>query len=69
MQEIPAAKMLTSIYFFHPDYTVGTGIQPAQLSLAGSSAFCRITAGGESHPAPKLCTHCRFTDLTCQDGI
>ena len=69
MQEIPAAKMLTSIYFFHPDYTVGTGIQPAQLLLAGSSAFCRITAGGESHPAPKLCTYCRFATLTCQDGI
>jgi len=69
MQEIPAAKMLTSIYFFHPDYTVGTGIQPAQLLLAGSSAFCRITAGGESHPAPKLCTYCRFANLTCQDGI
>jgi len=69
MQEIPAAKMLASIYFFHPDYTVGTGIQPAQLSLAGSSTLCRFTAGGESYPAPKLCTYCRFANLTCQDGI
>ena len=23
--------MLTSLYFFHPDYTVGTGIKPVQL--------------------------------------
>ena len=46
--------MLISLYFFHPDYTVGTGISPAQLLLAGSSASCRITAGGELRPAPKL---------------
>ena len=33
--------------FFHPDYTVGTGISPVQLALAD------FTAGRESHPAPK----------------
>ena len=35
------------VIFFHPDYTVGTGIEPVQLALAG------YTAGGESHPALK----------------
>jgi hypothetical protein len=61
--------MLISLYFFHPDYTVGTGISPAQLLHAGSSASCRITAGGESHPAPKLWNKYRSGNLTCQDGI
>ena len=69
MQKIPTAKMLASLYFFHPDYTVGTGIQPAQLSLAGSSTFCRFTAGGESRPAPKLFYYCRVKKMTCQYGI
>ena len=35
------------IIFFHPDYTVGIGIAPIQLSLAD------FTAGGELHPALK----------------
>ena len=34
--------------FFHPDYTVGTGITPVQLTLAD------YTAGRESHPALKM---------------
>ena len=33
--------------FFHPDYTVGTGITPVQLALAD------FTAGRELHPALK----------------
>ena len=33
--------------FFHPDYTVGTGITPVQLARAD------FTAGRESHPALK----------------
>ena len=35
-------------FFYHPDYTVGSGISPDRAKrLAG------FTAGGESHPAPK----------------
>ena len=34
--------------FFHPDYTVGTGITPVQLALAD------FTAGRELHPALKI---------------
>ena len=40
---------LTSLNFFHPDYTVGFGITPNQPF--GSWA---ITTGGEFHPALKL---------------
>ena len=36
-------------FFYHPDYTVGTGISPVrELSL-----FADFTAGGELHSAPK----------------
>ena len=38
---------MTAKIFSRPDYTVGTGIEPVQLSLAG------YTAGGELHPALK----------------
>ena len=38
---------MQKVIFFHPDFTVGTGIEPVQLSLAG------YTAGGELHPALK----------------
>ena len=38
--------------FFHPDYTVGTGIAPVLLALAD------FTAGRESHPAPKTVFIC-----------
>ena len=40
---IPARRKI----FFHPDYTVGTGITPVQLALAD------YTAGRGSHPALK----------------
>ena len=39
---------ITHKIFFHPDYTVGFGITPNQLSLVD------FTTGGESHPAPKI---------------
>jgi len=42
----------SALIFFHPDYTVGFGITPNQLSLAGF-AQTALTAGGELHPAPK----------------
>ena len=35
--------------FFHPDYTVGTGISPVRLP----KQFADFTASGESHPALK----------------
>ena len=39
--------------FFHPDYTVGTGFAPV-LPFGSRTRGCSpITAGGESHPAPK----------------
>ena len=37
-----------AVIFFHPDYTVGTGITPVQLTLAD------FTAGRELHPALKI---------------
>jgi hypothetical protein len=40
-------------FFFHPDYTVGFGISPKSAHARGLTAKNRITAGGESHPAPK----------------
>ena len=46
---------------FHPDYTVGSGITPDLLTLAcarRSRAWrCRLTAGGESHPALRTLRH------------
>lgn len=44
--------------FFHPDYTVGSGLTPDLLSrlatpLAGSDLSVD-TAGGEFHPALKV---------------
>lgn len=39
--------------FSHPDYTVGFGISPNQLSLTGLWIHDPITVGGEFHPAPK----------------
>ena len=37
------------VFFYHPDYTVGTGIAPVrELAL-----FADFTAGGELHSAPK----------------
>lgn len=41
------------VFFFHPDYTVGFGISPKSAYARGLTAICRITAGGELHPAPK----------------
>ena len=37
-----------AVIFFHPDYTVGTGITPVQLALAD------FTAGRELRPALKI---------------
>jgi hypothetical protein len=37
-------------FFFHPDYTVGFGITPNQLSLAGSSAFAALPPVGNYTP-------------------
>ena len=45
--DLPGKTHLCGI-FFHPDCTVGTGIKPVQLSLAG------YTAGGEFRPALKI---------------
>jgi hypothetical protein len=36
-----------SIVFYHPDFTVGSGITPLRLALAD------FTAGRDFHPAPK----------------
>ena len=44
--KIPAAKC-RFFAFFHPDYTVGTGVSPVQLARAD------FTAGRELHPALK----------------
>lgn len=51
--------------FFHPDWismiadvTVGSGITPDLLTFADGKALAGfsqgVTAGGESHPAPKI---------------
>ncbi len=37
------------LIFFHPDYTVGTGITPVH-----AFRLADYTAGGESHPALKI---------------
>lgn len=51
-----------SLIFYHPDYTVGSGISPEScLSARGLAqihgALRRpvITAGGDLHPALKIC--------------
>ena len=41
--------------FFHPDSTVGTGIEPGSNRF-GALALADYTAGGESHPALKIYT-------------
>lgn len=43
------AKKYAFPFFYHPDYTVGTGISPVREH----TLFADFTAGGESHPAPK----------------
>ena len=43
--------------FFHPDYTVGSGVTPNHASTAAARALFRLagfTAGGEFHPALKI---------------
>jgi hypothetical protein len=45
--------------FFHPDYTVGFGIQPKSAKRLAGSSLARITAGGDFHPALKQ-TLCIF---------
>jgi len=39
----------TTLVFFHPDYTVGTGVSPVQLL----SQVADCTASGDLHPALK----------------
>jgi hypothetical protein len=46
-------KKQTLLFFFHPDYTVGSGISPDQQAARGLPMFERVTAGGDFHPAPK----------------
>ena len=43
------AKKSFYFLFYHPDYTVGTGISPVREH----ELFADFTAGGELHPAPK----------------
>jgi hypothetical protein len=38
--------------FFHPDFTVGSGISPDHVRNQSALAGC--TAGRELHPAPKV---------------
>ena len=45
--------------FSHPDYTVGLGISPSQSMQTiapsrGLDCVAIVTAGRESHPAPKV---------------
>jgi len=56
---------MTAHIFFHPDYTVGSGISPDLLTLRSKAAQALAgstvaghTAGGESHPAPKTSLNC-----------
>ena len=55
--------------FFHPDYTVGSGVTPDLLTLPdevwqalAGLTVAGLTAGGESHPAPK--TYCCAGHMT-----
>jgi len=50
MENSTGAK--TAFFFFHPDYTVGFGFSPNQLSLADLE-ITFITAGEELHLALK----------------
>ena len=45
-----AARPFRKTFFSCPDYTVGAGISPARERKGSSQT---LTAGGESHPAPK----------------
>ena len=53
-----------SLIFYHPDYTVGSGISPESCLSArglaqthGASRRPVITAGGDLHPALKTVFH------------
>lgn len=39
--------------FYHPDFTVGTGISPVQSRFYLKTGVADFTAGREFHPAPK----------------
>jgi len=43
--------------FFHPDYTVGFGIEPNRLSLAGLSAFAALPPVGNFTPPRRQLFH------------
>ena len=45
--------MVDQHIFFHPDYTVGSGISPDLLTLHECRRSRAFTAGGELHPALK----------------
>jgi hypothetical protein len=64
----PGGRIHAYSVLYHPDYTVGSGITPDLLTLlktpqnSGKNFIKRsrarhdvITAGGESHPAPRTC--------------
>lgn len=52
-------------FFFHPDFTVGTGIH--QEDVTGSAAYnydkrvADYTAGWELHPTPKIYSFINFS--------
>ena len=48
-QVLRDAKKRFYFFFYHPDYTVGTGISPVREH----ALFADFTAGGELHSAPK----------------
>jgi|GEM_PF-6212617 hypothetical protein len=53
------------IFFFHPDYTVGTGVSPVHAFLLAD-----YTAGGEFHPALKnICAVAEFSVVSCRAEV
>ena len=65
----PGEKGYSIPIFFHPDYTVGTGVPPVQLARADS------TADREFHPAlktslfPCLCFHYISNQKFCNNYL
>ena len=54
------------LIFFHPDYTVGTGISPIQSGPLKGRRVAGFTAGRELHPALKIYFKNNANGLICQ---
>lgn len=69
-QKMRTAAWRFFVHFYHPDYTVGTGISPVQLALAGLSALVAASppVGNYAPPRSSSVGNYRICQCPCQYG-